>query len=74
MEFTIDRIEGNIAVCENRQTRKTTNIEISKLPKEAKEGDIIKLENDKYIIDHEKTKEVKDKINNLFQNLSKWYV
>ena len=46
--FVIDRIENNIAVCENRSTGKMTEIEISKLPKDIKEGSVLKYENGEY--------------------------
>ena len=65
--YTIDRIEGKYAVCENSQTLKMENILLSKLPSNIKDGTVIKLENGNYCIDkrlqekrkkeiHEKTK------------------
>ena len=49
--FVIDRIENDIAICENRLTREIIKIEISKLPKGIKEGNIIKYYNGIYRID-----------------------
>ena len=46
----VDRIEGNIAVCENRKTGKMKNISISDLPEDIKEGSILKWENGAYKI------------------------
>lgn len=40
-EFTIDRFEGNIAVCENRKTKEMINVKVENLPKGAKEGNIL---------------------------------
>ena len=40
--LVVDRIEENIAVCEDRETRVMFNIELSKLPENVKEGDVIK--------------------------------
>ena len=50
MYFTIDRFEGEFAVCENRETQEMVNIPKEKLPKGAKEGDIIKLEGEEYMV------------------------
>ena len=41
--FTIDRFEGNFAVCENSKTEEMVDIHKRKLPKGAQEGDIIQL-------------------------------
>ena len=69
MCFTIDRFEGDFAVCENRETREMINIPKKKLPKGAKEGYIIKPKRNKYIIDYKQTKEVKNRIKEKFNNL-----
>lgn len=69
MHFTVDRFEENFVVCENRETKQMVNIEISKLPKGVKEGDIIKFENNTYKKDDEETKKVKDRIQRKFKDL-----
>ena len=66
-EFSIDRFEENIAVLENRETREIINIEKEKLPKDSKEGDIIKCINGKYFCDEIKTRKEKEKYNNLWE-------
>ena len=48
--LVVDRIEGSIAVCENRKNRKMKNISISDLPEDIKEGSILKWENGAYKI------------------------
>ena len=70
-ELTVDRIEDKIAVLENRKTLKTENIEIEKLPKEIKEGDIINKINGKYFINEEQTKEVTERIQDKMNKLWK---
>lgn len=60
--FAIDRIEGNIAVLENRQTGKNENIDIKNLPEKIKEGNILRKINGKYFIDNEKMKEIQERI------------
>ena len=71
-EYTVDRIEGDYAVCENRETQEMVNIKIDNLPKNIKEGSIIKFENNEYRIDEEKEKEtserIKQKMDNLWKN------
>jgi len=68
-ELTVDRFEGNFAVCEERQTNKTYNIEKSKLPEDIKEGSIIKLENGKYVKSEVTEDEISDRIANKMENL-----
>ena len=69
MDYVVDRIENNIVVCEERKTGKMVNIKKEILPKEVKEGDIIKFENGLYSIDYEETKKEKERIANKFNNI-----
>ncbi len=46
--LVVDRIEGDIAVCENRKTKKMQNIQLSDLPESVQEGSILKWNNNKY--------------------------
>lgn len=69
--FSIDRFEENFAVCENKQTGEMINIPKSDLPSNISEGDIIKFENGKYILDIEATNKEKQEIKNLVDNLFK---
>ncbi len=69
MELIIDRIEGDIAVCENID-RTTTNIPLILLPNGVKEGDVIlKDENGEYVVDAKKTLERRQRIKKLLNNL-----
>lgn len=69
--FSIDRFEGDFAVCENIGTNEIVNININSISKDCKEGDIIKLENGVYIKDEVHTqntqKEIRNMVNNLFK-------
>lgn len=58
--LVVDRIEGNIAVCENRKTGKMQNIHRAELPKDIQEGNILKWQNGKYEIDT--SKEIENRI------------
>lgn len=69
--YTLDRFEGNFAVLENRNTKEITDIPISNIPFDAKEGDILKLFNGSYVIDYEETSIVSDRIRNKMDNLKK---
>lgn len=60
--YTLDRFEGDFAILENRSTKKMTDIPISNIPSNAKEGDILKLSNGSYIIDYEETNIVFDSV------------
>lgn len=46
-----------------------SNIEISELPENVKEGDILRYKDNKYEIDKEKRKEIEDRINEKLKNL-----
>jgi len=61
--YSIDRFEGDFAVCENRESLEMVNIPISKLPKNINKSTILKLENNKYFVDTAKTICIKSRIN-----------
>lgn len=69
--YTLDRFEGNFAILENRTTKKMTDIPISNIPSNAKEGDILKLSNGSYVIDYKETNIVSDRIRDKMDNLRK---
>lgn len=69
--YTVDRIEDNIVVLENRKSGEIEDIEKKLFPSNIKEGDIVFLENGKYIIDEVKTREVKNNIRDRFNKLKK---
>ena len=68
MELIIDRFEDEYAVCED-ENKKILNINKSKIPKQAKEGDIIIYIDGKYILDKEKTLNRKKYIEELTKDL-----
>lgn len=69
--YTVDRIEDNIVVLENRKSGKIEDLEKELFPSNIKEGDIVFLENGKYVIDEAKTREVKNNIRDRFNKLKK---
>lgn len=68
-EFSVDRIEENIIVLENRENGEIINIEKSKLSFKVQEGDILQYVNGRYILDKEKTKDETEIIKGLMDDL-----
>ena len=60
--LVVDRIEGSIAVCENRATREISEIELSKLPSGTKEGNIVRYINGVYVLDAEEQESIEQRI------------
>ena len=72
--YTVDRIEEDIAVLYERGgDENKLDIHVSELPENLKEGDILQFddESDTYIIDYEKTEQVKTSIEERFKKLFK---
>lgn len=67
--YTVDRIEENIVILENRTNNKIIEVELNKLPENIKEGDILTISNNTYIIEENKTKEIKNNIRDRFNKL-----
>ncbi|GAB6892147.1 DUF3006 domain-containing protein [Geobacillus stearothermophilus] len=71
MKYIIDRFEGKWAVCE-AEDGKMIDIEKSKLPKNARAGDVIVQENGKFRVDKKETekrwKEIEDLMNEVFDD------
>lgn len=67
--YTVERIEGNIILLENRITNEIKEININEIKENIKEGDIIDIIDNRYIINKDKTKEINDNIKNRFNKL-----
>lgn len=67
--YTVDRIEENIVILESRKDNKMIEVNINELPEYIKEGDIITISNNKYRIEENNTKEIKNNIRNKFNKL-----
>lgn len=61
-EYTVDRFENDIAICEDRNTKEMISIPKKNLPKGIKEGSILAYKDGKYRIDIEKEKEISERI------------
>lgn len=71
MKYIIDRIEKNIVICENQETKKMENFDLEKFPEGVKDGDIVILKNEKFEKDENETKTRKQKIEELMKKLMK---
>lgn len=67
--FTVEKIEDNIVTLEDRNKNTFFNIEKKLLPNNIKEGDILDLKDNRYIINENYTKKVKEDIRNKFNSL-----
>jgi len=68
MKVVIDRFEGNYVVCE-KEDRTMINLEKSKVPCHAKEGDVLIIKKNEIIIDKEATLKRKKEIEELTKDL-----
>lgn len=60
MYLCIDRFEGDFAICED-ENLKIVKIDRKKIKSQAKEGDILKFDNNFYIVDFDETAHRKTK-------------
>lgn len=65
--FSLDRFEGNYAVCENMDTGEMLDIPRSKINFDAKEGDILRFKDNFFELDFEATKNAKEDILDLLE-------
>lgn len=71
MKFSIDRIEGTIAILEDIDTKEKKELDISLLPNTIKEGSILLLKNNKYTIDKKEEEVRRKRIMAKFNKLKK---
>ena len=69
LKYIIDRFEGDLVVCQNKETQEIPNLDKSIFPSEAKESDLIEYEDGKVqILD---STSLKAKIRKRMRNLWK---
>lgn len=68
MKLIIDRFEGDFAVCE-MENKEMIDIERYRIPREAKEGDILVINLDKISISYEETEKRRSEIEKLANEL-----
>lgn len=67
--LVIDRIENNIAICENRENGIIIEIDVSKLPDNIREGSVIKYMDGNYRLDLEEQKNIEARIAEKMKNI-----
>ena len=67
--LVIDRFEGEFVVCESIKGDKVINIKKEKLPVNVKEGNVLKYDGNRYVIDFKSTKLRKKNIKEITKNL-----
>ena len=70
--YTVEKIEENIIVLENRNTKELIEIEKERI-NDVKEKDIVLLKNGEYLIDKKETERIKKDIRNRFNRLNNSY-
>lgn len=68
MRYVIDRFEGDYAVCED-ENKEIINIERTKIPSEAKEGDVLVQIENGICLDIDETNRRKENIQRLMDDL-----
>lgn len=71
MKYAIDRIEKDIAICENLETKEIIEINTTVLPNNIKDGSIIILENNEYKLDLNEEEIRRKRIQERFNKLKK---
>ena len=69
MIYIVDRIENNIAVLENKDTKEIINIPLNSLPTNLKEGNVLRYENNTYILDADEEEKRRQAILEKFNKL-----
>lgn len=70
--LVVDRIEGEIAICENRRSKRILQINVARLPDGIREGTILKYKRGAFSIAMQTQKiiaeRIQEKMNNLWEN------
>lgn len=71
MKYIVDRIENEIVICENQETKQIENFNLEQFPEGIKDGDVVILKDGKFEKDDEETVDRKEYINELMKKLMK---
>lgn len=71
MKYSIDRIENSIAVLENIDTKEIIEVDVSLLPENIKETNIVIYENKEYKLDQQTEESRKKDLLSRFNKLKK---
>ena len=70
--YTVDRIENDYVVLENRNNLDMIDVKITEFNYDVSEGDIVLYKDGKYIKDEEETKRIESNIRSRFNKLKKY--
>lgn len=70
MKYSIEKVENNIAVCEN-DGGEILNMELSRLPADIREGDVIIQTESGFVVDCDETQKRRRKMAELQKNVFK---
>ena len=68
-KYIVDRIEENIIVLEDEETKEMINVKKDEIGIEVKDGDMLDFEDGKYTLNSEETASRKKRIKNKFELL-----
>ncbi len=71
MKFAVDKIENDIVILENVSDNSILEVNVKNLPEGIKECDIIRLENNKYVLDNNEKNERLRRIKLKMESLKK---
>ena len=71
MKYIVDRIENEIVICENQETKQIEKFNLEQFPEGIKDGDVVILKDGKFEKDDEETVDRKEYINELMKKLMK---
>jgi hypothetical protein len=71
MKYSVDRIENNIAILENLDTKELIEVEVTILPQNIKESNILIYENNQYLLDKDTEQQRKKDLLSRFNKLKK---
>lgn len=71
MKYIIDRIENEIVVCENQETKQMESFRKEQFPSDIKDGDVLILKDGKFEKDNQETLNKKEYIEDLMKKLMK---
>lgn len=69
MKYIVDRIEGELVVCENENTKEMENFKKELFPEEVKAGDIVEKSGEKFEIKKEELNKLRKDLESMFHNL-----
>ena len=71
MKYVIDRIEDNIVICQNLETKEMVELEKKILPQNIKDGNVLLFDNNEYKLDLNEEELRRQRIRERFNRLKR---